>query len=92
MNDLERRFPLPEPSRVTDQELVAAFFTQWDSGRDCRGVASESEAGHVRIDIRFWQVGRAIPTRQGITVALADWAAFAELVQVVSERLASVTE
>ena len=74
---------------MTDAEVVGAFYSQWDSGRDCRAVVSVSAAGHLRVDIRFWQIGRPVPTRQGITVALTDWAAFSELVSVVTENLAA---
>ena len=80
---------MPESSRVPDAEIVGAFFTRWDSGRDCRAVVSRSRAGHVRVDLRYWQIGRSVPTRQGITVALADWRAFADLVGVVTEELVS---
>jgi hypothetical protein len=76
---------------VADAELVGAFYSQWDSGRDCRAVVSVSAVGHVRVDLRYWQIGRPVPTRQGLTVALADWPAFAELVGVVVERLRSST-
>ena len=88
-SELERRFPLPDStaSRVPDAEIVGAFYTSWDSGRDCRAVVSRSRGGHVRIDMRLWQVDRPVPTRQGITVALSDWRAFAELVAVVTEEL-----
>ena len=88
-SDLERRFPLPDSSRVPDAEIVGAFYTQWDSGRDCRAVVSRSRGGHFRVDLRYWQIGRPVPTRQGITVALGDWQAFTELVGVVTEELVS---
>ena len=72
---------------MAEAEVVGAFYSQWDSGRDCRAVVSVSAAGHVRVDLRYWQIGRSVPTRQGITVALADWPAFTELVDIVSQHL-----
>jgi hypothetical protein len=76
---------------VADSEIVGAFYSRWDSGRDCRAVLSVSAAGHVRVDLRYWQIGRPVPTRQGITVAQADWPAFAELIAVVTDGLRSLS-
>jgi hypothetical protein len=62
------------------RSLVGAFYTAWNSGRDCRAVVSESNA-------HYWHIGRAVPTRQGITLSISGWTTFHELAEIVTQEL-----
>lgn len=91
LDDLERRFPLPMPrtdaERRLMKEVLGAFGSQQDPGRDVRAVLVERPYRAAWVDVRYWVRGTPTATQKGVVIPLMDWRAFAELMAVVHDEL-----
>ncbi len=69
-------------------EVVAAFYSSHDPGRDARAVLGlRRSCNDWFVDLRQWIAGQPTATKYGFRISLADWPAFAELVGIVSDLL-----
>jgi hypothetical protein len=93
LDDLERRFPLPLPRNDSERRLVkdvlGAFGSRQDPGRDVRAVLVERPGRAAWVDVRYWVRGTPTATQKGIVITLTDWEAFAELIALVHAYLST---
>jgi hypothetical protein len=91
VDDLERRFPLPLPRNDSERrlvkEVVGAFGSRQDPGRDVRAVLVERPGRLAWVDVRYWVRGTPTATQKGVVIPLTDWRAFAQLISLVHTEL-----